>query len=212
VASLASSLHPALIVSLYKVPFPWDRHLGGICPPFCLRSYRGEGFLVADWLDLVVALVTPVLRLCRSCRGQPTFGETAVGGLLSSSPGSGLPRWNRQPAVGTAGPLGGAGLLVFEPWRLLGRQPANSSARGMPHKSSPRHYVNLPHSLSFYTFIKTFIHRSGFPLLRMSARLTREGKTDLWGAARYFFFVGGDYSLLKTCEHTYIIYFLILIL
>jgi hypothetical protein len=90
-----------------------------------------------------VALVTSVLGLCRSCRGQPTFGETAVGGLLSSSPGSGLPRWKCQPATGTAGPPGGAGLLVFEPWRLLGRQPADSSARGMPHKSSPRQVGTL---------------------------------------------------------------------
>jgi hypothetical protein len=102
-APLVSSSRLALTASLYKAPFPWDRHLGGICPPFCLGSYRGEGFLVADWLDLVMALVTPVLGLCRSCRGQPTFGETAVGWFLSSSSGSGLPRWKRQPAVGTAG-------------------------------------------------------------------------------------------------------------
>jgi hypothetical protein len=91
--------------------------------------------LVADWLDLVVALVTPVLRPCRSCRGKPTFGKTAVGGLLSSSPGSGLPRWNRQPAAGIAGPPSRAGLHTFKPWRLMGCQPASSSARGMPHKS-----------------------------------------------------------------------------
>jgi hypothetical protein len=118
---------------LYKAPFPWDRHLGGICPPFCLGSHRREGSSIADWLGPVVALVTPVLCLFRSCRGQPTFGEIAVGGLLSSSPGSGLPQWNRQPAAGTAGPPGGAGLLIFEPWRFLGRQPANSLAHGMPH-------------------------------------------------------------------------------
>jgi hypothetical protein len=62
-----------------------------------------------------VALVTPILGLYRSCRGQPTFGEIAVGGLLSSSPGSGSPRWNRQPAASIAGPSGGAGLLILEP-------------------------------------------------------------------------------------------------
>jgi hypothetical protein len=125
---------------LYKVPFPWDRHLGGICPPFSLGSYRGEGSLAADWLDLVVALVTPILCPCRSCRGQPTFSKTAVGGFLSSAPGSGLPRWNRQPAAGTAGPPGRAGLLIPEPWRLLGCQPTSSPALGMPHKSSPRQH------------------------------------------------------------------------
>jgi hypothetical protein len=80
-----------------------------------------------------VALVTPVLGLCRSCRGQPTFGEAAVGRLFSSSPGSGSPQWSRLPAAGAAGPSDGAGLLVLRSWRLLGRQPAFSSARGMPH-------------------------------------------------------------------------------
>jgi hypothetical protein len=84
-----------------------------------------------------VALVTPVLGLCRSCRGQPTFGETAIGELLSSSPGSGSPQWSRQPVAGAAGLSDGAGLLVLKPWRLLGRQPAFSSACGMPYKSSP---------------------------------------------------------------------------
>jgi hypothetical protein len=59
-----------------------------------------------------MALVTPVLGLCRSCRGQPTFGEIAVGRLLSSSPGSGSPRRNRQPAAGVAGPSDGASLLT----------------------------------------------------------------------------------------------------
>jgi hypothetical protein len=108
-------------------------------PSLCLGSYRGEGSLVSDWLDLVVALVTPVLGLCRSCRGQPTFSKVAVGWFLSLLSGSGLPRWKRQPAVGTAGPLGEAGPLAFESWRLLGRRPSDSSARGMPHKSSPRH-------------------------------------------------------------------------
>jgi hypothetical protein len=118
---------------LYKAPVPLDQHLGGIYLPFCLGSYRGEGSLIADWLGPVVALVTPVLCLCRSCRGQPTFGKIAIGVLLSSSPGSGSPWWNRQPATGAAGPPGGAGLLILEPRRFLGRQPADSSARGMPH-------------------------------------------------------------------------------
>jgi hypothetical protein len=121
------------MITLYKAPFPLDRHLGGIYPPFCLGSCRGEGSLIADWLGPVVALVTPVLCLCRSCRGHPTFSETAVGGLLSSSPGSGSPRWSRQPAAGAAGPPGGADLRILEPWRFLGRQPADSTARGMPH-------------------------------------------------------------------------------
>jgi hypothetical protein len=38
-----------------------------------------------------------------------------------------------------AGPSSGAGLLVLALWRFLGRQPADSTALGMPQKSSPRH-------------------------------------------------------------------------
>jgi hypothetical protein len=61
-----------------------------------------------------MALVTPVLGLCRSYQGQPTFGDIVVEGLLSSSPGSGSPRLNRQPAAGAAGPSGGAGLFILK--------------------------------------------------------------------------------------------------
>jgi hypothetical protein len=86
-----------------------------------------------------MALVTPILGLCRSCRGQPTFGETAVGGLSSSSLGSGSPWWNCQPAASVAVPLDGAGLLVLKLRGLPGHQPAYCSARGTPYKSSPRH-------------------------------------------------------------------------
>jgi hypothetical protein len=42
--------------------------------------------LLAGWWSLDVACVMPVPRLCRSCRGQATFSEAAVGGVLSSSP------------------------------------------------------------------------------------------------------------------------------
>jgi hypothetical protein len=40
---------PPLTVALYKAHFPpLDRHLGGICPPFCLGSFRGKA--PARWL------------------------------------------------------------------------------------------------------------------------------------------------------------------
>jgi hypothetical protein len=91
-----------------------------------------------------VALITLVLGLCRSCRGQPTFGEAPIGGLLSSSPGSGSLRWNRQPAAGAAGPSDGAGLLVLRSWRLLGHHPAYCLALGMPYKSSPQKLTTPP--------------------------------------------------------------------
>jgi hypothetical protein len=97
--------------------------------------------LLAGCWSLDVACVMPVLRLCRSYRGQATFGETAVGGILSSSPGSGSPRWSCQPADGAASPLGRAGLLDLAPWRFLGCQPADSTALGIPQKSSPRQEV-----------------------------------------------------------------------
>jgi hypothetical protein len=83
--------------------------------------------------------VTPVLCSWRSCRGQTAFGDIAVGGILSSPPSSGSPRWSHQPAAGAAGPLAGTGLSYLTPWRLLGHQPAYSAALGIPLKSSPRH-------------------------------------------------------------------------
>jgi hypothetical protein len=108
--------------------------------PFLLPRILSWGRLLpADWLSPGVAGVTLVPRLCRSCRGQATFAEAAVGGILSSLPGSGSPRWSRQPTAGVAGPLDGAGLRDLAPWRFLGRQPANSAALGLPWKSSPRH-------------------------------------------------------------------------
>jgi hypothetical protein len=41
--------------------------------------------LLASWWSLDVACIMPVPRLCQSCRGQATFGEAAIGGVLSSS-------------------------------------------------------------------------------------------------------------------------------
>jgi hypothetical protein len=97
------------------------------------------GLLLPDWSSPSVACVTPVLRLCSSYRGQATFGEATVGRVLSSSPGSSSPRWSRQPAAGAAGPMARTGPLYLAPWRLLGCQPADSAALGIPPKSSPRH-------------------------------------------------------------------------
>jgi hypothetical protein len=100
-----------------------------------------------------VVCVTPILCLCQSCRGQATFGKTAVGGILSSSLGSGSPWWSRQPAAGTAGPLARAGLPYLTPWRLLGHQLAGRATLGIPPKSSPRHrglwrLVQVKHGVS----------------------------------------------------------------
>jgi hypothetical protein len=93
--------------------------------------------LPAGWLSPGVADVTPVPRLCRSCRGQATFGKAAVGEILSSLPSSGSPLWSRRPAAGAAGPLDGVGLPDLAPWRFLGRQSADGTALGLPWKSSP---------------------------------------------------------------------------
>jgi hypothetical protein len=107
-------------------------------PSLLPRILSWGRLMLAGWWSPVVAGVTPVLCLYRSCRGQATFGDTAIGGILSSSPDSGSPQWSRQPAAGAAGPLAGAGLLYLTPWRLLGRQPADSAALGIPLKTSPR--------------------------------------------------------------------------
>jgi hypothetical protein len=42
--------------------------------------------LVTGWWSLGVAAVSPIPLLCRSCPGQASFGEAAIGGVLSSSP------------------------------------------------------------------------------------------------------------------------------
>jgi hypothetical protein len=62
--------------------------------------------LPAGWWSLDVACIMPVPCLCRSCRGQATFGEAAVGGVLSSSPALALlggvsSRLMAQPALWT---------------------------------------------------------------------------------------------------------------
>jgi hypothetical protein len=122
-------------------------------PSLLPRILSWGRLLLAGWWSPVVACVTLVLCLCRSCRGQATFGETAVGGILSSSPDSGSPRWSRQPAVSAAGPLARAGLPYLTPWRLLGHQPAGRATLGIPPKSSPRHrglwlLVKVKHGIS----------------------------------------------------------------
>jgi hypothetical protein len=53
-----------------------------------------------------MACVMPVPRLCRSCQGQATFDEAAVGGVLLSSPALALlggvaSRLLAQPALWT---------------------------------------------------------------------------------------------------------------
>jgi hypothetical protein len=121
------------IKRLFPLGPAFARHMPSLLPRILLWGR----LLLAGWWSLDVACVTPVLRLCRSCRGQATFGKTAIGGILSSSPSSGSPRWSRQPAAGAAGPSDRAGLLNLAPWRFLGRQPADSTALGMPQKSSP---------------------------------------------------------------------------
>jgi hypothetical protein len=127
-------------------PTSW-RHMPSLLP----RIFSWGRLLLADWLSPGMACVTPVLRLCRSCRGQAAFGEATVGGVLSSSLSSGSPRWSRQPAAGTAGPLARAGPLDLVPWRFLGRQPADSAALGIPLKSSPRH-KGMPIPMTNYSF------------------------------------------------------------
>jgi hypothetical protein len=122
------------------VAFPLGPASGRHMPSLLPRILSWGELLLADWPSPGVACVTPVLRLCRSCRGQATFDEATIGKALSSSPGSNSPRWSCQPAASAAGPLARAGLLYLASWRFLGCQPADSAALGIPLKSSPRHH------------------------------------------------------------------------
>jgi hypothetical protein len=134
---LLALLCPRLTMALYKVLFPLGPASGRHMPSLLPRILSWGRLLLAGWWSLDVACITSVLCLCRSCRGQATFGETAVGGILSSSPDSSSPQWSRQPAAGVAGPSGRASLLILAPLRFLGRQPVDSAALGIPQKSSP---------------------------------------------------------------------------
>jgi hypothetical protein len=107
-------------------------------PSLLPRILSWGRLLLTGWWSPVVAGVTPVLCLCRSCWGQAAFGDTAVGGILSSSSSSSSPQWSRQPAASAAGPLARAGLSYLTPWKLLGCQPTDCAALGIPLKSSPR--------------------------------------------------------------------------
>jgi hypothetical protein len=122
-----------------KVAFPFGPASGRHMPSLFPRILSWGELLLSNWSSPGMACVTPVLRLCRTCRGQATFDEATVGKALSSLPGSNSPRWSRQPAAGAAGPLARAGLLYLAPWRFLGCQPTDSAALGIPLKSSPRH-------------------------------------------------------------------------
>jgi hypothetical protein len=95
----------------YKVPFPLDRHLRGICPPLCLGSFRGGGScpLVGGdraWLasrlspasvDLVEAVPLLVKRLLEEFPrlrrlGLPTV-ESSAGCRCSRPIGRSRPLW-----------------------------------------------------------------------------------------------------------------------
>jgi hypothetical protein len=79
-------LCPALTIMLYKAPFPLDRHLGGICPPFCLGSCRGEGSLIADWLSSVMTFVTPVLASVALVGASPLSVKQPLEGFCLHHP------------------------------------------------------------------------------------------------------------------------------
>jgi hypothetical protein len=125
-------------LALYKAPSPpWTGIWEEYALPFASDPFVGKAlarWLVESGRGLRHARPLPLSILS----GPATFGETAIGGILYSSLGSGSPRWSRQPAAGVASPLGGADLLVLAPWRFLGRQPTDSTALGIPQKSSPR--------------------------------------------------------------------------
>jgi hypothetical protein len=123
------------IKCLFPLGLASGRHMPSLLP-WILSWGR---LLVAGWWSLGVACIMLVLRLCRSCRGQTTFGEAAAGGILSYLPGSSSPRWSHQPAAGAASPPHRTGSLNLASWRLLGRQPVDSVLLGISQKSSPRH-------------------------------------------------------------------------
>jgi Synergist-CTERM protein sorting domain-containing protein len=76
---------------LYKVPFPLDRHIRGICPRLASDPFVERGFAWSGWWRPCVAGVTLVSSLGRSCRDPATFNKALVKGFVFFA-GSGL-RW-----------------------------------------------------------------------------------------------------------------------
>jgi hypothetical protein len=127
---------------LYKVPFPLDRHIRGICPRLASDSFVERGFAWCGWCGWwrpCVAGVTPVSKLCHYCRAPATFNKVMVKGFVILT--SLVLRWRRyQPAAGVAGSLVKAGLLGRMSHRSIGCQPTCCSALGLPRLSSPRQW------------------------------------------------------------------------
>jgi hypothetical protein len=101
---------------------PLDRHLRGICPVSCLRSFRGEGSCLLIGGD--------GRGWCHAC--PPLLSILSGPGCFWQSS-----RW-RSCVVFTgwqsskaAGPSVEAGLSGQAPWRFLGRQPADGSTLGL---------------------------------------------------------------------------------
>jgi hypothetical protein len=116
---------------LYKVPFPLDRHIWGICPWLASDPFVERGSTWCGWWRLCVAGVTPFSSLCRSCRAPATFNKAMVKGFVVFA-GLNLRRGRSQLAAGAACSSVKAGLVGRMSRRSLGCQPAGCSAFGLP--------------------------------------------------------------------------------
>jgi hypothetical protein len=115
---------------LYKVPFPLDWHIWGMCPRLASDPFVERGSAWCGWWRPCVAGVTPVSSLCRSCRAPATFNKAMVKGFVVFGLEPSVGR--SQLAAGAACSLVRAGLLGRMSWRSLVRQPASCSAFGLP--------------------------------------------------------------------------------
>jgi hypothetical protein len=68
---------------LYKVPFPLNRHIQGICPWLASDPFVERGFAWCGWWRPCVASVTLVSSPYRSCWAPATFNKAMVKGLSS---------------------------------------------------------------------------------------------------------------------------------
>jgi hypothetical protein len=113
----------------------YPRHM----PPASLGSFRWRQLYLGRLVATTPWMASPwTWASGNPCLVHADFYKASVRNLVVIAGSS--PQWRRiQPATGAAGPSRRAGLFGRGSLQSLGRQPAGSTAFGIPRWLSPRH-------------------------------------------------------------------------